>query len=155
MGLNLSGLCGADPACAWKPPASATPSPRPSAPASCPGSEHPIPCLAGEVVDPATGCCAIQQIGVTYNSLAASGNPQAVSILNQVANSLTTIAARVGSQYVCPHLPAIGKVLGVAAGDAIEVSELPIIGPLAIAIPVLTEIIGYEAGLEVQRNLCS
>jgi len=138
MGLNLSGLCGADAsACGYQPPGGAPPPPPPPGP--CTNGEHAQPCLAGEAIDPATGCCLMPQ------------SPALQFWSQKVTSALYRIAADVGKTVICPILPGVGSFIGgtVLGGVSVE------LGGFLITLSVAEgAALGAEIGRSVQKELC-
>jgi hypothetical protein len=158
--MNLSGFCSAEEASYVRGGAGfqescqagyQAPPPNP-----CAAGEYMAPCAPSDTIDPVTGCCVPL---VTYNMLSSSPyRPQVNALLGNVKQSLLNVAAAVGNKVLCPLLPALGRMLGTAIGEWISVEELTLTLGTGIAVAVsvteAAEIIGGEAGIELQRVLC-
>ncbi len=96
----------------------------------------------------------------TYAQLADSPYRNLVQALfSKVTAGLWNVAASIGRTVVCPLLPSLGASLGTSIGIAIDLEEITVTGPgglvYSIGIVKAAELIGKEAGLELQRQLCS
>lgn len=101
-------------------------------------------------------------------SAAAEGfNPQIAeaavqqypAIASAVSGALYRIAARIGRNYVCPHMIGIGETIGGGIAAAMLPAEIVLLNVAGVAISIPSVLIGAgigrEVGREVQSVLCS
>jgi len=91
----------------------------------------------------------------TAAQIKASGAAaQAAQVASTVGSYLLGFAARVGKQYVCPFLPA----LGAAAGEGIAITflspEITILPGVVITAAEFGGTLGAQVGLDLYTSLC-
>lgn len=90
--------------------------------------------------------------------IGAAGLQQYPAIGSAVSDLLYRVAARVGRDFVCPHLGAIGGWAGVGIAATALPAEIVLFNVGGVTIALQSEVVGYAIGFatgeELKSKLC-